>query len=203
MNRGSAVIMMKRKINLTIAFMPFLLLLGACGNKKETAEIAVIPDAPPFMYEEDGDLTGFEVELVNAIAEEEDLDIDWQKMEFDSMIPGLQANQLDGAIAGILVTDERKEVIDYSDVYFEQGMTLVVPPDSTIDSLEDVKDKTIVAKQGDAGLDAAKKIAEDYDAKEVKELDSQAAIYLELEKGDVDALVDDEAAIKFKIKEEE
>src|SRR5699024_6275773 len=120
--------MKKRKTNLIIVLMVSLLLLGACGGKKETAEIAVIPDAPPFMYEEDGELTGFEVELVNAIAEKEGFKIDWQKMEFDSMIPGLQANQLDGAIAGILVTDERKEVIDYSDVYFEQGMSLVVPP---------------------------------------------------------------------------
>src|SRR5699024_3118501 len=124
--------MKKRNTKLIIVLMVSLLLLGACSSKKETAEIAVITDAPPFMYEEDGELTGFEVELVNAIAEKERFKIDWQKMEFDSMIPGLQANQLDGAIAGMLVTDERKEVVDYSDVYFEPGMSLIDPTDRAV-----------------------------------------------------------------------
>ena len=65
---------------------------------------------------------GIDVELLEAIAKEEGFEYDLKPMDFQAVIPGLTSGQLDGAIAGISITDERKQALDFSDGYFESGL---------------------------------------------------------------------------------
>ncbi|MDP4090966.1 MAG: basic amino acid ABC transporter substrate-binding protein, partial [Bacillota bacterium] len=170
---------------------------GGTGTKKIT--VAAINDYPPFEFKKDGKLTGFDIELVEAIAKKANLQVEWKEMKFDGIIPALQGNQIDAAISAITIRDDRKQVVNFTDPYFKSGLSLVVKKDSSINSLEDLKGKTIVAKQGTTGLAKAKELADKYGAK-VKILQDDTALYLDVETGNSDATINDFPSAAYKIK---
>ena len=168
-------------------------------NKTTKITVAAINDYPPFEFKQAGKLTGFDIELVQAIAKKENLEVDWKEMKFDGIIPGLQAKQLDAAISAITIRDDRKQVVDFTSPYFNSGLSLVVKKDSPIKTLEDLKGKTIVAKQGTTGLEKAKELASKYGAK-TKILQDDTALYLDVETGNSDATINDFPGAAYKIK---
>ncbi|QHS23745.1 transporter substrate-binding domain-containing protein [Virgibacillus sp. MSP4-1] len=174
---------------------------GDSGNAKEEITVAVVQDYPPFEYKVDEELTGFDVELVEAVAEKADLSVNWKIMKFDGIIPALQANQVDAAVSAIGIREDRLEVVNFSDPYFESGLSLVTLKDSAIESEEDLEGKTIVAKQGTSSLKLANKLAEQYNS-EVTKLQDDATMYMELENGNADALINDYPSVAYKIKQD-
>jgi glutamine transport system substrate-binding protein len=120
-------------------------------------------------------------------------------MKFNGIIPALQAKQVDAAVAAITIRDDRKQVVNFTDPYFDSGLVLVTKKDSPIAKLEDLKGKTIVAKQGSSGLAKAKELADKYGAK-VKILEDEATLYMDVQKGGSDALVNDFPFVAGKIK---
>lgn len=171
------------------------------GNSGASAKITVaaINDYPPFEFKQDGKLTGFDVELVEDIAKKENIQVDWKEMKFDGIIPALQSKQVDAAISAITIRDDRKQVVDFTTPYFNSGLSLVVKKDSPIQKLEDLKGKTIVAKQGTTGLAKAKELAAKYGAN-VKILQDDTALYLDVETGNSDATINDFPGAAYKIK---
>lgn len=170
---------------------------NAGGSQKIT--VAAINDYPPFEFKENGKLVGFDVELVEAIAKKANLQVEWKEMKFDGIIPALQAKQINAAISAITIRDDRKQVVDFTDSYFTSGLSLVVKKDSTISKLEDLKGKTIVAKQGTTGLNKANELAVKYGAK-VKVLQDDTTLYLDVETGNSDVTINDFPGAAYKIK---
>ncbi len=78
------------------------------------------------IQQDDGSYKGIDVELLAAIAEEEGFEYELTPMDFSGIIPALISATIDGSIAGMNITDERKESVDYSDGYYESGSALVV-----------------------------------------------------------------------------
>lgn len=198
------MIYLKKKLGFALLAGTLALSLAGCGDKEETKDgkekvtFATAPDTAPFTYKDSGKLTGFDIEIIEAIAKAEDLDVEWKEMKFSGIIPALQSKQVDGAVAAITIRDDRKEVVDFVDPYFESGLAVVASEKSGIKKLEDLKGKTIVAKQSSSGLEKAKELAEKYGAK-VKILEDEATLYMDVQKGGADALVNDEPFVKYKI----
>ena len=120
------------------------------GNKKYI--IACDSKFAPFSFEENAKYNGIDVELLDAIAKEEKFEYDLKPMDFDGIIPGVTAGQIDGAIAAMTITDDRKKVLDFSDGYFVSGLSVVVNKDNTsIKSAEDLNGKSASVKKGTAG----------------------------------------------------
>src|SRR3546814_10990297 len=92
----------------------------------------------------------------DAIAKEIGVTYTLQPMDFNGIIPALQTKQVDVALAGITIKDERKKVIDFSDGYYDSGFLLMVPVDSAIKGAEDLKGKTLAVKTGTSATDYAK-----------------------------------------------
>lgn len=189
----------------SVAAATLVLALSACGSSapgdeeiSQPLKIGVINNFPPFEYVEDGELTGFDVELVNAILDEEDLEGEWVVMGFDGLIPALQSGQIDLAVSDISVNEERKAVVDFSDPYYNDGQAIAVKAGSDIESFDDLAGKTIVSTQGTSGNVAAQKVAEEYGAT-VQTLASSDALYLAVTSGQADALVIDTSAIQYRI----
>ena len=192
------------------------ILLVACGTDDETTgnnsndsadtkeeiTVAVVQDYPPFEYQVDQELTGFDVELVEAIAEKANLSVDWKIMKFDGIIPALQVDQVDAAVSAIGIRDDRLEIVDFSDPYFESGLSLVTLKDSDIESEADLEGKTIVAKQGTSSLQLAEELADEYGS-EVTKLQDDATMYMELENSNADVLINDYPSVAYKINQEE
>ncbi|MGG1659242.1 transporter substrate-binding domain-containing protein [Brevibacillus sp. NRS-1366] len=174
------------------------LALAGCGSNSATdgqasssggtkVSVAALNNYPPLTYKKDGQLVGFEIDLLTAIAKIEKLEPEYKEMKFDGFIPALQAKQVDLATS-VLIREERKQVVDFTDTYLTSGLVLVVKNDSDIKSYEDLKGRTIVATQGSTTLVTAKELAEKYGAttSPLKETD---AVYLAVETGNADALV--------------
>lgn len=180
--------MKQRSMRLIAVLFVGVLLLTACAKP---AGIKVATDATfaPFEYTNDaGDLVGFDVDLMNAIAEKAGLTFEWVNVPFDSVLAGLSECQYDAAIAAISISDERKQSMLFSAPYLDAGLVVVVNKETTdIAGIDDLVGKKVAAQLGTTGEMAAQEIANvDY-----KPYDSYELAFLELANKGVDAVIAD------------
>ena len=106
---------------------------------------------PPFEYVgDDGQPDGFDMALIKAIGDKIGVEVKIENMEFGSLVSSI-GNKIDVAIAGMTVTDERKEVVDFSDAYSDAVQYVIVPADSSIATADDLVGKTIGVQLGTTG----------------------------------------------------
>ncbi|WP_342527441.1 transporter substrate-binding domain-containing protein [Chryseomicrobium sp. FSL W7-1435] len=196
-----------KMLALLAALIATLLIVAACGSSDEGSgdsegevyQVGIDTTYPPFEYEEDGEYKGIDVDLIRAIAENQGFEIELNPMDFGGIIPAVQAGQLDVAIAGMSITDERKEVVDFSDPYFEAGLTLVTAADtSDISGLEDLEGKTVVVKTGTTGAQFAQDNQAEY-GYEITTLEDSPSMFQEVSNGSADVLIEDYPVIAYAI----
>ena len=85
---------------------------------------------PPMEFVENGKRTGFDVELVEAIAKTMGKQVEWVDIDFKGLIPGLISKRFDMAVSAIYITDERKKVVDFTDSYYAGGLVVMVKADN-------------------------------------------------------------------------
>lgn len=147
---------------------------------------------PPMEYMEGGEYVGFDMDLIRAIAEVQNMEVEISSLGFDALIPAIQTGQIDCAIAAISINDERKESVDFSEPYFQAGLIIAVKiEDNTINGLEDLEGKKIAAQIGTTGADACNGIKEKNAATEVSIYNSTGEAYMALENGVVEAVIND------------
>jgi glutamine transport system substrate-binding protein len=184
------------------------LLIAACGNKDGANEkekndkvykVGVDTTYPPFEFKEGDEYKGIDIDLINAIAKNQGFEIELSPMDFGGIIPAMQANQLDLAIAGMSITDERKKVVDFSTPYFDAGLTVVVKEDNaSIKSVDDLKVKKVAVKKGTTGAKYAQDNAEKLGIQVVQFNDSPA-MFQEVANGNAAALIEDYPVISYAI----
>ncbi|MFP5108273.1 transporter substrate-binding domain-containing protein [Neobacillus sp. C211] len=197
-----------KKLGLLSLLLILSIFIAACGSKDTADEkekggkvykVGVDTTYPPFEFKEGNDYKGIDIELIDAIAKNQDFKIELSPMDFGGIIPAMQANQLDVAIAGMSITDERKKVVDFSTPYFDAGLTVVVKKDNTsIKSVENLKGKKIAVKKGTTGA----KYAQDNAAKlgiTVVQFNDSPAMFQEVSNGNADALIEDYPVISYAI----
>ncbi|WP_156288708.1 transporter substrate-binding domain-containing protein [Oceanobacillus salinisoli] len=169
------------------------------GELEDTYTVVSDTSFVPFEFQdENGEYTGFDIELIHAIAEEAGFEIDLETTNFDGIIPGLQTGQFDIAIAGISITEERKQVIDYSDPYYESGLAIGVAVDNDeINGLEDLEGKTVATRLGSTSAAFIKENIEGAKPNEYEQLDQA---YLAVENGSADAILYDAPNVNYYIK---
>ena len=194
-----------KKLGIILAF---LLIFVACSSKKETSEkkvykIGTDVTFAPFEFEKDGKYVGIDVEIVEAIAKAEGFEYELLPMNFNGIIPGLTSNQLDGAIAGMTITDERKEVLDFSEGYYESGISAVVNvKNSDINSPADFKGKKFAVKKGTTGALYAEKNKKEFGS-EIRYFDDSPSMFQEVANGNADITFEDYPVIAYKLSLEE
>jgi glutamine transport system substrate-binding protein len=197
-----------KKLGLFSLFLILTLMIAACGSKETAGEnadskkvykVGVDTTYPPFEYKDGNEYKGIDIDLINAIAKNQGFKIKLNPMDFGGIIPAMQANQLDVAIAGMSITDERKKVVDFSTPYFDAGLTVVVKKDNSgIKSVDDLKGKTVAVKKGTTGA----KYAQDNAAKlgiKVVQFNDSPAMFQEVSNGNADALIEDYPVISYAI----
>lgn len=106
---------------------------------------------PPFEYVDDnGEPDGFDIALIKAIGEKLGVEVEVENMEFASLVSSI-GSKIDVAIAGMTITDERKESVDFSDSYYEAVQYVILPADSEIATADDLTGKTIGVQLGTTG----------------------------------------------------
>lgn len=205
-----------KKFSLLLLLLSAMLIIAACGSddaaedtggsgdgENKTYKVGIDTTYPPFEFEKDGEYTGIDIDIINAIAESQGFKIEFNPMDFGGIIPALQADQLDVAIAGMSITDERKNVVDFSDPYFDAGLSLVVAKDNTdITTLEDLKGKTVAVKSGTTGSQFAMDNESKY-GYTVAQFEDSPSMFQEVSNGNADVLLEDYPVIAYAIAESE
>jgi polar amino acid transport system substrate-binding protein len=124
-------------------------------------QLTVCSDMPyqPFEFEEDGEVKGFDYEIVRAMAEQLGLDVEFRTTLFDSIIPALAAGDCDLIASAMTITDERAQQVDFTEPYFDADQSLLIraEDEDTYASLADLEGKTIGVQVETTGASYADK----------------------------------------------
>lgn len=151
--------------------------------------MATSADYPPYEFVDSTsgsqEIIGFDVEIAEYITNELGYDLEIQNVDFNGLIPALQANRADFVMAGMTPTEERKQNVDFSDIYYEAKNTIVAVQGSDLTTAESLNGKTVGVQLGSIQEGAAKEIQ----GANVKSLNRISEMIQELKAGRVDALI--------------
>ena len=160
---------------------------GSAGSTGETLVVGTNAAFPPFEYVgDDGKPDGFDIALIKAIGEKAGMEVQIQDMEFDSLVSSI-GNKIDGAIAGMTVTEERMKTVDFSDSYYEAVQDVIVPKGSAIATADDLKGLKIGVQLGTTG----EFIADEIEGAEVAAYNKAVDAVNDLNNGRVDCVIVD------------
>lgn len=142
---------MKKLVSLVLA-TACVFSMAACGsNDSEGAETLVMAtnaEFPPYEYYDGSDIVGIDVDIANAIAEELGMELKIEDMAFDSVITAVSSGKADIGLAGMTVTEDRLENVNFSDTYATAVQVVIVPEGSDIKSVADLTGKSVGVQLG-------------------------------------------------------
>ena len=150
---------MKKLTAFLLAALMLCTLLAGCGEKSGTTlasvqkagklSIATSPDFPPFeSLGEDGAVSGIEIDILNLVCEKLGVSLEINQMDFDSVLPGVQAGKFDVGVSGISITEKRQKNVLFTDPYCLAAQAIVVTEGSEITGKADLEGKKISVQTG-------------------------------------------------------
>ena len=168
---------------------------GATGGEDlgliEEGTLTVGTDTPfpPFEIGQVPDVTGYDIEVVNAIAENLGLEVTYQDAAFETIFRDVAQGQFDLVAAASTITPPREQTVDFSDPYYEAQQALVVPVDSDIASVDDLSGAIVGGQDGTTGETFAN---EETEAAEVRGFPEGPDATAALSTDQVDAVIIDQ-----------
>lgn len=152
----------------------------------------------PFEFPDESDTyVGFDMDLIKALSDYLGFEYELTPMDFTAMLMSVQTSKLDVGIAGITMTDEREDVMDFSDPYYDAGIQILVKEDSDIAKFDDLHGKKLAVKEGTASLTYCEENFSDSDIITFATIDEA---YLEVQRGAADATVFDAPNMLYFVK---
>ncbi|MFD4180385.1 amino acid ABC transporter substrate-binding protein/permease [Rhodococcus sp. NPDC058514] len=172
----------------------------AQSDPDKTYVIATDVTFAPFEFQnEQGDFVGIDMDLLKAISEDQGFRYQVKPLGFNAAVQALQSRQVDGVIAGMSITDERKLVFDFSEPYFDSGVQMAVAKSNDdIESYEDLRGKRVAIKTGTEGAMFADSIKDRYGFTTVT-FDDSASMYDDVKTGNSVAVFDDYPVLLYGI----
>ena len=140
-----------KKTVLVILAVSMMLTLCACGGSSKKLVMATNAAFPPYEYVEGNEIIGIDAEIAKLIADDIGRELVIEDMAFDSVIAAVQTGKADIAMAGLTITEDRKQNINFSDPYTEAAQVIIVKTDSTVANPDDLEGKTIGVQIGTTG----------------------------------------------------
>ena len=137
--------------------------MAACGSKdqgdkedadkeeKQTLIMATNAEFPPYEFHEGDDIVGIDAEMAAAVAEELGMDFKIEDMAFDSIIPAVDSGKADIGVAGMTVTEDRLQNVNFSDTYAKATQVVIVKEGSDIAGPDDLTGKKVGVQLGTTG----------------------------------------------------
>lgn len=187
--------------------------LAGCGNSAKSDKdqldtiksngkivVGLSADYAPYefhtMIDDNDEIVGFDVDLAKEIANDLGVNLEIKEMDFDALISALKAGQIDAIISGMNPTDERKEQIDFSDIYYESNHAVLVKAEDVnkYNKIADLNGKSIGAQLGST----QQQIAEDeLQAGKISLMQDVNSLVLALKTGKNDAIITEEPVAKM------
>lgn len=201
---------MKKKIVAMALMAALAVTVTGCGKKEAALEdgkiiVGTNAEYDPFEYlDENGDLAGFDIDLMNAVAEKMGVEIEWIDMAFESLVGSLEAGNVEVLAAAIGPTAEREKSCDFSDVYYAGYQSILTQEGKDMSTFEELEGKTIAVLEGSMSDLIASGENADYgviEGAEVKRFKNITQAVQEMENGAADAVLTDAVMAERFIKE--
>ena len=169
--------------------------------KAETKKYVIATDITfaPFEYQDtNGEYVGIDIELMKSIAEAEGFEVEFKPLGFNAAVQALESGQVDAVMAGMGITDERKQKFDFTNSYYDSGIGMGVPKNSEITSLSDLKGKKVAVKLGTQGATYAESIKSKYGFT-ITTFEDSSSMYQDVMVGNSDALFEDYPVLAYSI----
>ncbi|SFL45583.1 basic amino acid ABC transporter substrate-binding protein [Pelosinus propionicus] len=195
---------MSKKFMSLLMIVVLIASFGLVGCSKEggsTAKVLKVgTDAgfAPFEFQDEKskEYVGFDMDLIKALGKQMGYEVQIQNMNFDGLIPGLEANNIDAIASGMTITEARKQKVNFTKPYYQAGLTIVVKSENnSIKNFKDLEGKKIAVQIGTTGAAEAKKIKD----AQVREFNNAPEAFMELKAGGVDAVVNDKPVNEYYI----
>lgn len=155
---------------------------------------------PPYEYYEGTEVVGIDAEIAQAVAEKLGLEAKVVDMDFSSLVTSVQSGKIDIALAGMTVTEERQQNVDFTDSYATGIQVIIVPEDSSIQSADDLADAMIGVQEATTGDIYC---TDDYGEDHVTKFTNGATAVQAMLSGKVDCVVIDNEPAKAYVAENE
>ncbi|KAB2906162.1 MAG: basic amino acid ABC transporter substrate-binding protein [Anaerolineae bacterium] len=155
-----------------------------------TITVGTNAEYPPFeSVDEDGNIIGFDIDLMNAIAEDAGFEVEFVNTKWDGIFTALSQGEFDAVISAATITEEREEIIDFSDPYFNAGQVIAVPAAmaETVSTVEDLVGLRVGVQLGTTGDEFASEL----EGVEVVRFDEITLAFQAMGEGELDAIVND------------
>ena len=149
------------------AIMAVAALVAGCGGDQKAAsdnkvlKVGTNADFAPFEFQDENgkEYQGFDMDLIRAIGEEMGYKVEISNIQFDGLIPAIQAGNIDVAITGMTINEERKQNVLFSDPYYKSGLSIIVAKDNNdIKTFQDLKGKKVAVQIGTTSAAEVNKI---------------------------------------------
>jgi ABC-type amino acid transport substrate-binding protein len=159
---------------------------------------------PPFEFAPRKGPKGFDIDLMNEVADRTGLEVEYRNVQFDSLLRGLSSDLFDAVISGMTITDDRRQQVDFSDPYYNVDEALVVRSGSEIESTGDLEGMTLGVQTGTMGQTEAGELLNAGDVEAVRTFPSTIDDAFDaLEGEEVDGVIYDLPAAQEKVDESE
>jgi polar amino acid transport system substrate-binding protein len=161
---------------------------GGGGGGGEALTVGSDIPYPPFEQGKEGNYTGFDVELLEAVGDAIEREVEFQDTSFDTIFLDLARGNFDVVASAATITDEREKTVDFSNPYYISEQAILVKEGGEIDSVEKLAGATVGVQQGTTGQEF---VEEEADAGELRKYPQGPDAVSALENGTVDAVVID------------
>jgi ABC-type amino acid transport substrate-binding protein len=158
---------------------------------------------PPFEFSPNKGPKGFDIELMDEIADRMGLEVEYRNVRFDSIVRGLTSDLFDGAISGMTITETRRQQVDFSDPYYNVDEALVVRSGSEIESTGDLEEATIGVQLGTLGMSETQELLNSGDVEMGRPYETIDEAFEDLEKEDIEGVIYDLPAAQKKADDSE
>lgn len=204
--------MNKRRFLNTAAVLAAGLVIAACGKQEEAPAPAAAPAAAPApakvivvgtdaayapfeSQNEQGQIVGFDIEVVQAIAAKAGFEVKFVNTPWEGIFNELQQGGRDMLVSAITITEERRQTMDFSDPYFDAAQLIAVKADSAVAGFEALKTLKVGVQTGTTGDEVVSQLLGKTNTN-VRRFESTPLALKELEAGGVDAVVADNGVIQ-------
>lgn len=182
-----------KKLFKSLVMGAMVLSLSVTAFAKEKVYVGTNAEFPPFEYLENGEIKGFDMELVNEIGKILDADIKIVDMAFDGLLPALQMKKVDLVIAGMTANEERMKTVSFTQPYYTASQVIIVKEgNDSIKSFNDLKGKKVGVMLGFTG----DMVVSEIEGVKIERFNAAYAGIMALQAGKVEAVVLDSEPAK-------
>lgn len=198
-----------RMLSVALLMVALSVLLLACGGDEESSggeaggddgeitKLVVGTDATyaPMEYMDDsGEIVGIDIDIVDAIAEELDIEVEYKNIGWEPLFPALDNDEVDFAVSSITITDEREESYDFTEPYYIANQLILVPEDSDITSFADLEDKKVSVQINTTGHIVVQELLGET-SPDIVAAETMPLAITEMSNGNADASVGDNSTV--------